>query len=202
MQINLDKSDRRLLLWTGVILLPVIVLLALFSDSGEEGEGYPTTYSAQVNGAKGAYLFLKEEGYNVERWERPPDELPDDAANSILVLAAPFGSPTKKETNFLHMYLNRGGKILVTGYGGSLFLPVGKNAVLEELPDAVWKEYQPELLSPLTRAGSIRMSPSAHWGAASSGQLVHYAQDGKGIVVSYHVGKGEVIWWATVSLLK
>src|SRR5947208_12413599 len=99
------------------------------------------------------------------------------------------------------MYLSRGGKILVTGYGGSLFLPVGKNAVLEELPDAVWKEYQPELLSPLTRAGSIRMSPSAHWGAASSGQLVHYAQDGKGIVVSYHVGKGEVIWWADATPL-
>ena len=45
------------------------------------------------------------------------------------------------------------------------------------------------------------MSPSAHWGAASPGQLIHYAHDGKGIVVSYHVGKGEVIWWADATPL-
>ena len=201
MQINLDKSDRRLLMWAGIILLPIVVLLAMFSGPEEEGAGYPTTYSAQTGGAKGAYLFLKEQGYNVERWEQAPEELPDAAANTVLVLAGPFGSPTKEEKNFLHMYLNRGGKILSTGYSGSMFLPIGANAVPEVIPEAVWKEYQPEILSPLTRAGTIKMSPKANWDMAMPGQLVHYAENGKGVVVSYKVGQGEIIWWADVTPL-
>lgn len=194
MQIKLDKSDRRLLMWTGVILLPLVVLLALFSDN-EQDSGVPSTYSSMSSGAKAAYLYLKEEGYNVDRWENPPDELPRDAHNTVLVLASPRGAPTSIEKNALQMFLNRGGRILVTGYSGTWFVPK-TDIVLEPLPGAVWKDYEPQIVSPLARAGTIKMSPSAHWGDAGPGQLVHYAHEGKGIVVSYAFGDGEVIWWA------
>lgn len=194
MQIKLDKSDRRLLMWTGLILLPLVVLLALFSDN-EQDSGVPSTYSSMSSGAKAAYLYLKEEGYNVDRWENPPDELPRDAHNSVLVLASPAGAPTNMEKNALQMFLNRGGRILVTGSSASWFLPK-TDIVLEPLPGAVWKDYEPQIVSPLARAGTIKMSPRAHWGDAGPGQLVHYAHEGKGIVVSYAFGDGEVIWWA------
>jgi hypothetical protein len=193
-QISLDKSDRRLLIWTGVILLPLIVVLALLSDE-EEDSGIPTTYSAQSSGAKAAYLFLKEEGYDVERWERSPQELPTDPVNTVLVLAAPNGLPRKEEKDALQVFLSRGGRILATGFSAVWFLPK-MNAVPEPIPAAVWREYQPELLSPITRAGTIRMSPESHWGDPTLGELVHYSHQGKGIVVSYKVGEGEVIWWA------
>ena len=194
MQIKLDKSDRRLLIWTGVIVLPVIILLALLSRD-EEDSGVPSTYSAQSSGAKAAYLFLQEEGYQVERWEQSPEELPTDATDSVLVLASPGGTPSKEEKAALERYLHRGGRILATGYWVSWFLPK-MDIVAESTPGGVWKEYDPVIPSPLTRAGRIRMTPISHWGDALSGQVVHYAQDGKGIVVSYKVDKGEVIWWA------
>lgn len=193
MQIKLDKSDRRLLMWTGLILLPILVVLALLSNE-EEDSGMPSTYSAQSSGAKAAYLFLKEEGYNVEQWESPPEDLPRDAHDTVLVLASPFGFPTKQQKTDLLLYLSRGGRILATGYRASWFLP-SLDAIPEPLPSAVWREYQPQILSPLTRAGTIRMSPTSHWGDAKAGQIVHYAHNGKGIVVSYKVGAGEVIWW-------
>ena len=194
MQIKLDKSDRRLLMWTGLILLPVIILLAFLSQD-EEDSGIPTTYSAQSSGAKAAYLFLEEEGYNVERWEQSPEELPTESTDCVLVLASPAGVPSKMQKSALEQYLTGGGRILATGYWVSWFLPK-MDVVSESAPKGVWKEYDPEILSPLTRAGRIRMTPNAHWGDAAQGQVVHYAQDGKGIVVSYRVGKGEVIWWA------
>lgn len=194
MQIKLDKGDRRLLLWTGLILLPVIVVLAFLSDQ-EEDSGVPSTYSTQSSGAKAAYLFLSEEGYNVERWESPPEELPKDSHNTVLVLASPQGIPDNKQKTDLLMYVSRGGRILATGYNVGWFLPT-LEVVPQPLPSAVWREYQPQVVSPLTRAGTIRMSPTSHWGDAKPGQVVHYAHDGKGIVVSYKVGAGEVIWWA------
>jgi hypothetical protein len=194
MQIKLDKSDRRLLMWTGLILLPLVVLLALFSDD-EEDTGIPSTYSAMSSGAKAAYLYLKEEGYNIERWEDPPEELPNEAHNTVLVLASPGGVPSSMDKNALQMYLSRGGRILATGFSSSWFLPK-TDIVMEPLPGAVWKEYSPQIVSPLARAGTIKMSPRAYWSQAAPGQLVHYAHEGKGIVVSYHVGEGEVIWWA------
>jgi hypothetical protein len=193
-QIKLDKSDRKLLMWTGLILLPLIVALALLTDN-EEDSGIPTTYSAQSSGAKAAYLFLKEEGYNVERWEESAENLPSDPKNTVLVLAGPSGFPKKEEKDAFQLFVSRGGKILATGYSSSWFLPKA-DVIPEPIPGAVWKEYQPEMVSPLARAGTIRMSPDSHWGQANLGQLVHYAHEGKGIVVSYKVGEGEVIWWA------
>lgn len=194
MQIKLEKSDRRLLLLTGIIVVALVVGLALLSPVDQDSKG-PTTYSATSTGAKAAYLYLKEQGYDVERWEDPPEDLPKDAANTVFVLASPGGVPTSMNKNALQMYLSRGGRILATGYSCSWFLPK-TNIVLDFLPGAVWKEYEPQIVSPLARAGTIKMSPASRWGDAEPGYLVHYAEGGKGIVVSYQVGSGEVIWWA------
>jgi hypothetical protein len=193
-QIKIDKSDRRLLLWTGLILLPIIVVLALLSED-EQDSGVPTTYSAQSSGAKAAYLLLAEGGYNVERWQRSPEDLPADAHHSVLVLASPAGIPTKAEKSSLELYLTRGGRVLATGHAVTWFLP-NTDVVAEPIASAVWKEYNPEILSSLTRAGTILMTSNSHWGDAPKGQVVHYAHEGKGIVVSYKVGEGEVVWWA------
>lgn len=194
MQIKLEKSDRRLLLVTGIIVASLVVVLALLSNTDQD-TGIPTTYSATSTGAKAAYLYLKEQGYDVERWEDPPDDLPKDAENTVLVLASPGGAPTSMDKSALEMYLSRGGKILATGYSCSWFLPK-TNIVIDFLPGAVWKDYEPLIISPLARAGTIKMSPAAHWGDPEPGYVVHYAESGKGIVVSYRVGNGEVIWWA------
>lgn len=194
MQVKLEKSDRRLLTWAGLILLPLIVLLVFFSDN-QEDSGIPSTYSSTASGAKAAYLFLKEEGYDIERWENPPAELPQDARNTVLVLASPDGTPDELEKLALQNYLKRGGRILGTGFGSSRFLPQ-TDITMEFLPEPVGKEYNPQIVSPLARAGTIKMSPAAHWGETAAGQLVHYADRDKGIVVSYRVGEGEVVWWA------
>ncbi|HEV2964089.1 MAG TPA: DUF4350 domain-containing protein [Candidatus Angelobacter sp.] len=194
MQITLDKSDRKLVMWVGIILLPVIAALVFFSSQEQHQSTLPTSYSAEPSGAKAAYLYLSEEGYRVERWEHPPTELPPDAHKTILVLAAPLGVPKQDEKNALLLYLRRGGKILATGYFAFSFLP-RTNLLLEYLPDAVWKEYPPVVLSPLTRGGAIKMSPVGYWGVTDPDQIVHYAHQGKGIVVSYKIGEGEVIWW-------
>jgi Domain of unknown function (DUF4350) len=191
---KIEKSDRRLLLWAGAAVFLVVVALAFLSEDDEESS-VPSTYSAQNRGAKAAFLLLQEAGYKVERWEQSPTELPEDPANTVLVLASPFRTESREEKDALKNYVSRGGKILATGSNASSYLPQA-DADLEPLTAPSWKEYQPEQLTPLTRGGAIQMSPGAYWKGAAISSLAHYADDGRPIVVSYKVGHGEVIWWA------
>jgi len=64
---KIDKSDRRLLLWAGAVLLPLIIALAFLSQEEEESFT-PSSYSAQSRGAKAAFLLLQDLGYKAERW--------------------------------------------------------------------------------------------------------------------------------------
>ena len=195
MPMNLSSSDRRLLLWAAVIITVLVIALAVFSSSQQESE-VTTSYSADSAGAKAAFLLLQQQGYKVERWEQSPNQLPPDVANTTLVLASPFNPPSKEEKISLQLFLNRGGRILATGYTASLFLPQA-DSMPEVFAGPAWKTFEPQLLSPLTRAGTIRMSPSAYWKSSHSCCLVHYADGDRPVVVSYKVGKGEVIWWAS-----
>lgn len=199
MPLKLERSDRRVLIWAGVILVPLIVAVALLSDNEEEST-VPSTYSAQSAGAKAAYLLLEEQGYKVERWTRSPLQLPVDAAGTVYVLAGPWGAPSREEKNALQTYLARGGKILATSYSATFFLPQAK-AEYEPAPAPDWKEYQPQLLTSLTQGGPITMSPAAYWKTSATNYLVHYADNKRPIVVSYKSGNGEVIWWARATPL-
>lgn len=193
---KIDKSDRRLLIWTGLALLPIIIAVALLSQEEEETV-VPSTYSARSRGAKAAYLLLQDLGYKVERWEQSPTELPlDQPEHTIVVLASPFRLPSQEEKNALQKYLSLGGKILETGSSPSLYLPHAETEP-ERLPAPVGRDYQPQLLTSLTRGGVIQMSPGAYWKDASTAFLTHYADEARPIVVSYKVGQGQVIWWAS-----
>ncbi|HYL92541.1 MAG TPA: DUF4350 domain-containing protein [Alphaproteobacteria bacterium] len=192
---SLAKSDRRLLMWGGIILVPIIVVLALASDD-QNDSGIPSSYSHQSRGAKAAYLLLQEEGYKVQRWEQTPSELPAEAANTVLVMALPLKPPTKEEKEALLQYLNHGGRVIITGSTVANYLPKAK-IDFESAPSPEWKDFQPRLLTGLTRGGAIQMSPGAYWDSSSTEVLVHYADEDRPIVVSYPLGAGQVIWWAS-----
>src|SRR5262245_20311919 len=104
MSMRLAKSDRRLLLWAALIFVPAIAALAILS-SGEGDSDIPSSYSAQATGAKAAFLLLQELGYDAERWEQPPTELPEEAGHTVLVLVNPMKPPSSEEKSALQMYL-------------------------------------------------------------------------------------------------
>jgi hypothetical protein len=190
---KIERSDRRLLIWAGVFMLVMILALTFFSQDEEES-GIPSTYSTQRSGAKAAFLLLQQSGYKVQRWEQSPAELPADPAHTVLVLASPFRGPTRDEKDALQTFVDRGGKILATGRNASIYLPQAETEN-ELVPSPVAKDYQPQLLTPLTRGGAIQMSPVAYWKGHATSSLAHYSDGDRPIVVSYKAGLGEVIWW-------
>lgn len=194
MPVKLEKSDRRLLMWAALIFLPLIAALALLSTA-ENDTGIPSSYSAQASGAKAAFLLLEDLGYDAQRWEQPPTELPGDASHTVLVLASPARLPSPEEKAALENYVTRGGRILLTGSTANLYLSRARIEP-EFIPDPVGKTYEPQLVTSITRGGAIEMSPAAHWNQSSTDVLAHYSDGGRPVVVSFRLGQGQVIWWA------
>lgn len=202
MPLNIAPSDRKLLLWSAAILLPVIGALAILSGVEQEETGVPSTYSTQSQGAKAAYLLLQALHYRVERWNQPPAELPSDPRNVVLILANPSPAALNGRDDALALttFLGRGGRILITGCAVRSFVP--QSSVQDEnSPSPEWKQYLPELPTSVTRGGEIRMAPYCYWKHSEPPLLVHYSDRGRPIVVSYKVRTGDVIWWASATPL-
>src|SRR5258708_31688950 len=161
MPMKLAKSDRRLLLWAAAILAPVVIALAIASQPDEDS-GVPSTYSAKTRGAKAAFVLLQEAGYDAQRWERSPADLPIDSGPTVLVLAGPTDYPSREEREALERFLDHGGKIVATGSFTSFFRPEAKVGG-EAFVSPEWKDFQPRKLTALRPGGSIEMTPDASW---------------------------------------
>ncbi len=198
MPLGFAAQDRKLLAWSLSIFTVVVILLAILTPEEEDQRPYPSTYSAQAGGGKAAYLMLQELGYQVERWQRKPAELPAPEAGkrTVLILAEPMGYRVEQaDADAVRKFIATGGTVLATGYAENL-LPEAKirntNEVYVE-PVA----FSPAAPSRLTRGGDILMQPSAVWAQDDTRVVPHYAKGKDVVVVSYRSGSGEVIWWAS-----
>jgi hypothetical protein len=197
---RLDAGDRKLLIGAGVLLVLLVISGALLSPRRSEGSSaYPSSYSSNWDGAKGAYLLLQDLGYSVIRWEESPSELEGDPSKDVLILAEPLQTPSPEEKQAIREFLDKGGRILAAGAGA-----------IRLLPEAPWFEegypldekttFRPLLPSPLIRnAGEISMVAPNHWRPNLASQLVVYGNEETAAVITYAVGKGQVIWWGAAT---
>jgi len=196
---QLTRNDRRLLLVASIIFVLLVAGALIFAGGQGSKAEIPTTYSSGSAGAKAAYLLLGESGYKVERWERPLDELPDQAGKT-LVLADPQAAPTYQESRHLRTFISEGGHVLATGLFAEAFIPRASIAP-DFLGGMTWETLQPLAPSAITRAApEIVMAPEGSWNSTSMG-LPLYGDHEYTRVVKYSYGKGEIIWWASATPL-
>jgi Domain of unknown function (DUF4350) len=196
----LDPGDRKLLLIGGTILLLLIIATVVFAPtpSEEEGPGIPTTYSTTNNGTQAAYLLLRDLGYQSERWEKSPTELPADAEGKILIVAGPINFPDKNERNALLGFVRSGGWIVYAGDFPFLFLGSGDaTPKWETNPDSLVRSFPALVPSPLTRdAPQITMLAGSQWEFSEGNQVPLYGSTDEPVVVTWKLEKGRVLWWA------
>jgi hypothetical protein len=198
----LNPADRKLLLIAGAILLLLIVVTVVFAPSPdeEEGQGASTTYSTTNKGTQAAYFLLRQLGYHSERWEKSPTELPADADGKILILAGPADFPDKQERDALVTFVRSGGWILHAGSFAYLFLGSGGVAPPSSLPTpSLAGETFPAIVpSPFTQSASrITMNASYRWVISEGAQIPLYGEAKEPVVVTWRLGKGRVLWWAS-----
>lgn len=194
MPFAVSGGDRKLLISAGVVLVVLMVLAGMFTEPEPVRSRFPSSYSPASDGAKATFITLKELGYNIERWEDSPTQLPKNPAGTVLILADPFGKATSEEELALSHFLLGGGRVLVTGHGSRL-LPQN-DALSTRLKDYAWENVPAVMPSPLTRgARQITLLPWSKWGTRYPGHVSLYAdKDNGAVAVTYAIGKGHVIW--------
>ncbi|MGB6773693.1 MAG: DUF4350 domain-containing protein [Terriglobales bacterium] len=180
----------------GIGILLVMSAAAYLKSEEAKGDGHPSSYSNLRHGAKAAYLLLQQSGYPMERWERSPKELPADGHGILLIVADPVSYPNTEESGAFSRFLLHGGTIIVAGLLPDAFVP--KAAATDEGERIGDAECKPVAPTRLTRGGSISQDGVFMWDSADSSPVVHFADEkGNAVVVSYAVGAGSVIWWAS-----
>jgi len=198
MQIALDRADRKLLIGALALMVLLVAATAMLAPPDAAPAPSASSYSPGTTGAKATYTLLGELGYKVERWSQPLTELPEPPDGATLVLADPFaGSPGKEDDESLMRFVRRGGHVLFAGAYASPFLPDAFSKLVKPW-QAGETTYPSVAVSPITRgAPQITMASTVFWSGAIGHEIPLYARDANAVVVTYSVGKGQVIWWAS-----
>lgn len=198
----LTAGEQRGFIVSGIGLLLVMTLVAwLSSNQKDHGEGTPSSYNVQRRGAKAAYLLLQQSGYAVERWNQPPEKLPADASGVMLVLAGPESYPHAEEFSGIVRFLLGGGTVLIAGVDPNSFVPQSSSKKGDV--SIGFSECRPVAPTSLTRGGPISQDGDLVWDSSKDAALVHFVahskdeKEAEAVVVSYALGRGRVIWWAS-----
>jgi Domain of unknown function (DUF4350) len=199
MPLNLTGEDRRLLIITIAVFVVASGLAILLSPGGEGDEQFATTYSTVSEGTKAAYLLLQESGYRVERWQRSPEQLPA-SEKSVLLLTDPTETPNPREIAALHRCVSNGGTLILAGEMASMFISSPPPLLIPTMTHS-WNTYS--AITPSAQAlgaSSIKLDTSARWISPSAG-IPLYGDNRGSVVMQFPMGKGQVLWLASASLL-
>ncbi len=203
---RMDPKDRRMLQVALSLVAVLFILLAFFSPGDDPNANtLPGSFLTGQHGAEAAFTLLEQSGYAVQRWTDPLSELADQAGpGTVLILAEPLTSDESDNTAVATI-LSKGGRVLATGFRGALLLP--GNEVANSLnPGFAACEAKPDGLNSLNGSapnpGSVWVLPSLTWGEHRPDIRTIYTCAGKPVVVSYPVGKGTAIWWASATPLE
>ncbi len=193
---SLDRKDRMLLLGCGALVTILIALLALLSPANDNDDPTTSSYSTAPHGAKAAYELLRKAGYQVERQSEPLAQIADRVdEHTTVVLAEPFLQNVMVSQTAVKALLDRGARVLVTGFAGGLLVP-GNAVESNRFPPSAC-DADANGFGELAGSGTIRITPEAHWGQSNPLHQVAYSCQGDAVAVTYTAGKGTVIWWAS-----
>ena len=196
------NADRRVVLWLAGGVLLLIVLTAVFAPVARDDDATPSTYNSGTHGAKAAYLILDSLGYGVSRSDQPLMAALDgtDAPHTTLILAGPHApgeESQKREYAAVERFLQRGGRVLSTGFFGAYFLPGGRTGGATQFIDGLCHTTA-EGRSVYALAGSIDLYNQAPWNALEPAVRVDQRCGNDAAVVhrTYPNG-GEMVWWSS-----
>jgi Domain of unknown function (DUF4350) len=186
-------SDLTVLVVAGVTMAVLAAASFLLAPPDSSPQAPGSSYSVQPDGAKAAYLVLKELGFDVQRSFEPIAEQRVDSAKTALILASPFEVPSGRDVRALRLFVERGGTVIAFGSKAGLFLP-GVTAEKPERREHQLLTFHPALPGPLTRDAPELSAQERTRPSLDAAYLPVYASDREVGVVTARFGDGRVIW--------
>jgi hypothetical protein len=199
---SIDKRDRKILFWClGAAVFLAVVSGVLIAKSSEDDNTLPSSYLTGKHGARAAYETLLSAGYDMQHWERPLSELAEQAGpGTVVILAEPY-SGEREDAKAIKQIVEKGGRVLATGFRGGNLLPGGAPTASPQFSFAACK-LEPEGLDRLASSGTVWMAPIVTWQLGDPFDHVQYSCGGQPAVVEYDYGKGHAVWWASATPLE
>lgn len=192
---GVDHRDKMLLLNCAALVAILILVLALFSPGNNDEDSTPSSYSTAPHGAKAAFELLRQSGYQVERQSDSLTQIEDRVdEHATVVFADPFLQNVGASREAVKVLLDKGARIVVTGYAGGLLAP-GNAVEANRFPPSECNA-DANGFGQLAGSGTVRMTPGARWKQSNPLHHVAYSCQGDAVAVTYKAGKGTVIWWA------
>lgn len=198
---SLDAKDRRFLLWCVGIGVALAIVSGILMPNTNDSNPVPSSYMAGRHGALAAYETLLRSGYQIQRWERPlPDLVATAGPDTVVIFAQPYTRETS-DIRAVRQILERGGRVLATGFWGGTILPGGESTAPKTFDFSPCK-LEPDGLDALAGSGEVWMRPEATWKVGDPPQHIEYRCGGEPAVVEYAWGDGKVVWWASSTPLE
>jgi hypothetical protein len=189
------RGNRRFVWAVWACALVLVAGIVVTAPPAPEYAPVPSIYASGSGGARAAYLLLRDLHFHVRAWEEPPARLNALTLPAVLILAEPSESPSKADIASLRKFVEAGGRVLFCGASIPKFFP--KAEVSDPVEGIEWKEFAANLPSATTRgADRVVIRPEVYWGPTDASQLPLYGSEDSVAVVSWKLGKGEVLWWA------
>jgi hypothetical protein len=199
-------ADRRIVLWLLGGVVAVVALTAFVAPVTHDDDPTPTTYNSGTHGAKGAFLLLGELGYEVTRSDVAAAQALDaaDAPHTTYILAEPYAPPEgeqEQQYGAVERFLQRGGRVLATGFRGAYFLPGGRTGKATRFVGALCTTV-PEGAGDLAQVGAVATYDLTPWNAPEPAVRVDQRCGSDAVVVHrpYPHG-GEMVWWSSAEAL-
>jgi hypothetical protein len=189
------SSWKRMLLFWMVFFLGAYGLILLESrQRGEKDPGRPTTYSTGPQGHKALYLWLRDLGVPVERWERPIARL--DRKFTVLAILQPELGPDPGEMQGIRNWVRQGGTLILSSAPADPFISFfGIEGVFSFTgaiaPQSHQHRFQP---GPYTSGGEKLSRTFPQGFTTSRPEVIFHASDQSGgFIAVVKEGKGRVI---------
>jgi hypothetical protein len=183
----------------GTLLLTAASFMVAPPDALPRNDG--SSYAAHPDGARAAFLLLKELGYHVDRSFEPVTAIRHAPEQTALVLANPSEEPSEQDVQALQTFVDRGGLVLATGPVAATFLP-GVPHKSQRRGDATGprpsrsRRQDRALPGALTEGVEAIDLPTATAPLPlESPYVVIYGTDQAPAVVTARFEKGHAVWW-------
>jgi hypothetical protein len=187
--------------WLKIVFLCTLAFILAYGlialeawRTGGEGTGRPTTYSAGSLGYKALYLWLKDLGIPVHRWEKPLEEL--TPAITVLFIVQPEVGPNPGELSAVEKWVQKGGTLVISAMpAGPLMEHFGLREDRISYKDERYRAqkvlFQP---GPYIR-GKREIVSQGHPDLTSSKPeaVIHARDRWGGLIAALRVGRGRVI---------
>lgn len=191
----LSSWKRMLLFWIVFFLVAYGLILLESRQRGETGPGRPTTYSAGPNGYKALYLWLRELGMPVKRWERPIAGV--DQEFTVLLILQPELGPDPGELEEIRSWVRRGGTLVLSSAPAGPFISFfGIEGVLSFTGSIAMDRSRPHRFQPGPYAsGDYVLSRTVPHGFTTlrPDVIFHATDEAGGFIAVINEGKGKVI---------